>query len=66
MKMRVQAPCLNCIDRTLGCHSTCERYKVFQENKSAENQAKRDFLKVHNEHVSYMRDQKTKREKTNR
>ena len=24
-------PCLNCEDRTITCHSTCEKYKAFRE-----------------------------------
>lgn len=24
-------PCKDCIDRKVGCHSTCENYKKFQE-----------------------------------
>lgn len=40
----MNAPCLNCERRTLGCHSTCEEYKKYDaENikdrkKNLENQ----------------------------
>lgn len=64
--MRAKAPCLNCSDREVGCHSTCERYKQFKNEHSAETQVRNDFLKGHNEHVSFMREQKTRRERNHR
>lgn len=35
----INRPCLNCTDRKLGCHGSCERYKEFQE-KNEEIKAK--------------------------
>ena len=32
------APCLDCKDRTLGCHSTCEPYKEFRLKLDAQNE----------------------------
>jgi hypothetical protein len=26
------SPCLNCMERQLGCHSSCEKYKKAREN----------------------------------
>ena len=31
----MNAPCMNCPDRTPGCHSRCERYKAFQAERQA-------------------------------
>ena len=60
--MRVQAPCKDCSNRELGCHSTCEKYIQYQKDNIAESQVRRYFLKNHNEHLGYLRDQKIKRE----
>lgn len=27
------APCKNCTDRVVGCHSTCEKYLAFQKER---------------------------------
>ena len=35
--MNDKAPCLNCPDRTATCHSECERYKRFKEERDALN-----------------------------
>lgn len=66
MIMRVQSPCKDCSDRELGCHSTCKRYIQFQEANQAETKARRDFLKVHNEHIGFLTEQKRKRERAHR
>lgn len=36
--MVAKAPCKNCEDRQLGCHSQCERYKKFKEESQAEKE----------------------------
>ena len=33
----MKGPCLNCTDRKVGCHSTCEKYKSYREYKDEEN-----------------------------
>ena len=30
------SPCKDCPDRTLGCHSNCEKYIAFQQNLAEE------------------------------
>lgn len=30
MGVKVNGPCLDCPDRSIGCHGTCERYKTFR------------------------------------
>lgn len=35
------APCKDCPDRVVGCHSTCERYKDYREEKDRELEQKR-------------------------
>ena len=45
-KMKAKSPCLNCPDRTIGCHSTCEKYiefqKVHAEEKAKAFEARRE------------------------
>lgn len=31
----LQAPCYKCEDRVLGCHSTCEKYKLYKKENDA-------------------------------
>lgn len=61
-----QSPCKNCCDREIGCHSICNKYLEYLDNKDEENKARADFLRNHNEYVNYMRDQKVKRERAGR
>lgn len=39
-------PCLNCPARTVGCHSTCAKYKVFREDQDRWNQARLQAVDV--------------------
>ena len=32
----VDAPCKNCTKRVVGCHSTCDEYKAFAQERDAE------------------------------
>lgn len=34
------APCKDCPNRILGCHSSCEKYKNFQSSNNELNQSK--------------------------
>lgn len=61
--MRAQVPCLNCLDREIGCHSTCRRYIYFKESKQSENKVIKDFLKRDAEHAGYMKEQRLRRER---
>lgn len=29
----IKAPCKDCADRIVGCHSTCEKYIIFAKNR---------------------------------
>ena len=37
----MNAPCKDCTDRVLGCHSVCEEYKLFHEERKRELEQKR-------------------------
>lgn len=36
------APCMNCQDRVLGCHSKCEKYKIFRAELDEINRKRRE------------------------
>lgn len=40
MSYRRTAPCLNCPARTVGCHSTCGKYKAFRADTDRWNRAR--------------------------
>ncbi len=43
-------PCQStCSDYCEGCHKNCTRWADFQQQKSRERQAKKDYLKYYNE-----------------
>ena len=37
----MKAPCMDCDKRYLGCHSVCEQYKQFVEEKRAINEKRK-------------------------
>lgn len=39
-------PCRNCKDRRVGCHTTCQKYKVIQEYSRRERKG-RDLDKIY-------------------
>ena len=38
------APCKNCANREVGCHSLCNDYKIFRENLDKVNENRRKYL----------------------
>lgn len=45
----MKGPCLNCIDRKVGCHSICEKYKVYREYKDKENEKIRQSKRIYDD-----------------
>lgn len=45
---RVIFPCKDCADRTLGCHSTCEKYNNIKQQANKQNQEIRDARNFEN------------------
>ena len=45
--MSLNAPCLNCPNKIIGCHSTCDLYIAFQKenNKKIEERKKYNEIK---------------------
>lgn len=49
---KADPPCLDCVDRTVGCHGTCEKYSDFKRKrldlmKQIRNNQKKDKLAEH-------------------
>ena len=36
--MAIKAPCLNCTDRSMGCHGKCEKYQSFVKQSKEHNE----------------------------
>lgn len=36
----MKGPCLNCPDREIGCHGSCEKYAAFKDLKRQETHAR--------------------------
>lgn len=52
MQSRRNNPCYECQERTIGCHSDCERYKVFRDAIDSANENKRKMLTIHYEYYT--------------
>lgn len=39
--MRTKAPCKDCAERELGCHSRCERYQAWRHDLDRKNKLER-------------------------
>ena len=42
MNKAMSSPCYNCPDRSLECHSTCEKYQAYHDGRVAEQKKKLD------------------------
>lgn len=53
----MNAPCKDCQDRVLGCHSVCEKYKTFlvENEKRKEAIWKDKEINEHFKHIASMR-----------
>ena len=56
----ITAPCKDCTDRILGCHSLCNKYKEFKERVDSTNTMIRDSKKIYKMHSDYVLEQKEK------
>jgi hypothetical protein len=55
------SPCLECIDRDVGCHSNCERYKVWKASFEAKKIEQRQRVKLENIATDYKVEQNIRR-----
>lgn len=39
----MKAPCLNCADRKISCHSSCTQYNLFREERELIAKKRRQF-----------------------
>lgn len=60
----VSSPCKDCVDREVGCHSTCARYIKFQKDKEEYNKKVREARKKESDIVSFRVDSIRKYNKT--
>lgn len=37
-------PCINCTQRTVGCHATCEGYKAFASSLAEKKRIKAEYI----------------------
>ena len=44
----VKGPCQDCQERGPGCHSSCEMYKAYKEEREKENKWLRDWKEAEN------------------
>lgn len=51
------APCKDCLDREVGCHATCQKYQEFNQENTKKKELIRSYKMIHNEHVSFIRQQ---------
>lgn len=48
-----QAPCMNCTERYMGCHSKCERYTEYSLLVNMERQERRGVAAKNGVHYDY-------------
>lgn len=53
--MRNLNPCFNCSDRSIGCHSLCEKYKNWKAKHGAKREFERQVKEKLNNGYSYRR-----------
>lgn len=47
----INAPCKDCIERHISCHSSCEKYKKFKEDKEIENKRRQKDVKSKEQNI---------------
>ena len=48
----LKPPCKDCIDRKVGCHSTCEKYIAYDEERKRISSERAKFRQVENDLVA--------------
>ena len=61
MKLRIKSPCMDCLDRFCGCHSTCEMYKNYKERLEYINNLRMDDNKIIDDYKAIRRAHKRKK-----
>ena len=49
----IKAPCKDCADRDIGCHSGCFDYNNYKRNHYHEESARREEQRIQNDYVSF-------------
>ena len=53
MNILDKCPCLGCYDRTVGCHSSCEKYKIYLKESEERKKAIKKFLQKDTSYRDY-------------
>ena len=61
---KLNAPCYKCSDRSLGCQSSCEKYKDYKNKISELNDAKMKARGYDSEYLDYVTSRSIKNKKT--
>lgn len=53
-KINSNVPCLNCAERHLKCHATCDKYAAFRAGVDQTNAARREYI----DHCSFRKEER--------
>lgn len=60
MTNKLNSPCKDCHDRTVGCHGKCEKYKAYRVEVDKLYVARAESIAAHDPLYGYIRTQRTK------
>ena len=60
------APCINCCDREVGCHSKCEKYKKFRSDLDEKNRINKERKDKQSATMEYIIESKRRMAKSHR
>lgn len=60
------APCINCCDREVGCHSKCDKYKKFRSDLDEKNRISRAIKDKQSTTMEYIVESKRRMAKSRR
>ena len=66
LAQRVNNCCYRCTERKIGCHSNCEKYKAFVEDKKAQNKYMWDNVYSYNVYAGRIIKRSLKNKKNHR
>lgn len=60
------APCINCCDREVGCHSKCDKYKKFRSDLDEKNRINKEIKDKQSTTMEYIVESKRRMTKSHR
>lgn len=61
MTNKLNSPCKDCVDRTMGCHGKCEKYSAYRVEVDKLYVAKTKSIRAHDPLYGYIRASRTKK-----